>query len=332
MIRIFHSLLIDLVRRLSPPALPTNGLTQIVSSYKEPATGNVTIQSWLPDFSRDVQPKAIHSHNDYWRRVPLFEALSLGVTGVEADCHLVNGELYVGHNSASLRPNRTFRSLYLNSLFSILQNQNAASSVTADAPVRGVWDTATSRGLVLLTDLKTEGFATLEAVQAQLQPFRDAGWLTYWNGTAVVPGPITHVATGNTPFSAVLDSNYSNATYRDVFFDAPIDELSSSSLYNSSNSYYTSTSLSHLLGGKSKIPQKGLSKKQMMLVAEQIEKAKELGLVSRYWDIPAWPATRRMNIWRQLESMDLGMLNVDAIEQASMWNWRWCNVLGLQLC
>ena len=113
-----------------------------------------------------------------------------------------------------------------------------------------------------MTDLKTEGFPTLEAVQEQLQPFRKKGWLTYWNGTAIVPGPILHVGTGNTPFDAVLNSTYANSTYRDVFFDAPLDNLTD--IYNISNSYYTSTSLTGVLGGVTKIPFKGLKKAQMV--------------------------------------------------------------------
>jgi len=277
-----------------------------------------------------VIPKAIHSHNDYWRRVPLFEALSLGITGVEADCHLINGELYVGHTNSSLRPNRTFRSLYLDSLTTILDNQNSGSSVASSSFVNGVWDTEPSKGIVLLTDLKTEGFSTLEAVQAQLEPLRVKGWLTYWNGTAIVPGPITHVGTGNTPFAAVLNSSYSNSTYRSVFFDAPLNDLSD--IYNISNSYYTSASLTQILGGITKIPNSGLTRGQSRTVSTQIDKAKNLGLVSRYWDIPAWPVNRRMNIWRQLEQMGGGMLNADAIDEAARWDWRWWDILGLELC
>ena len=275
-------------------------------------------------------PKEIHSHNDYWRRVPLFEALSLGITGVEADCHLVNGELFIGHTASALTPSRTLRSLYLDPLTNILINQNAVSSVASSSGINGVWDTHPSRGIVLLTDLKTEGFSTLEAVQAQLDSFRQKGWLTYWNGTTVVPGPITHVGTGNTPFEAVLNSSYSNSTYRDVFFDAPLDDLSE--IYNISNSYYTSASLTGVLGGMSKIPRNGLSKKQMMFLQGQVGKAADLGLVSRYWDIPAWPVSRRINIWHQLEELGIGMLNADAIDEAARWDWRWCNILGLELC
>ncbi|KAE9372997.1 hypothetical protein N431DRAFT_438399 [Stipitochalara longipes BDJ] len=326
---IYHSLLLALVRRLSPPRPSINGLTQIVAEWAEPGV-NSTSPSWLPNFSRDVVPKEIHSHNDYWRRVPLFDALSLGITGVEADCHLVNGELFVGHTNSSLRPNLTLRSLYLDPLTDILTNQNAGSSVASSSGINGVWDTHPSRGIVLMTDLKTEGFSTLEAVQAQLESFRQKGWLTYWNGTDVIPGPITHVGTGNTPFEAVLNSSYSNSTYRDVFFDAPLNGLSE--IYNISNSYYTSASLTGVLGGLSKIPRDGLSKKQMIFLQGQVNQAAELGLASRYWDIPAWPVSRRINIWHQLEELGIGMLNADAIDEAARWDWRWCNILGLELC
>lgn len=43
------------------------------------------------------QQRRIHSHNDYWRDVPLFSALSHGVTSVEADVWLnpKDGRLYV---------------------------------------------------------------------------------------------------------------------------------------------------------------------------------------------------------------------------------------------
>jgi hypothetical protein len=236
----------------------------------------------------------------------------------------------VGHSNSSLRPNLTFRSLYLDPLTTILDNQNSASSVASSSGINGVWDTDTSQGIVLMTDLKTEGFSTLEGVQAQLEPFREKGWLTYWNGTALVPGPITHVGTGNTPFAAVLNSSYSNSTYRDVFFDAPLNDLSD--IYNASNSYYASASLNWVLGGKTKIPHNGLSKDQMMFLKTQVDTAASLGLVSRYWDIPPWPVARRTNIWHQLEELGIGMLNADAIDEAARWNWRWCNVLSLELC
>ena len=44
-------------------------------------------------------PLPAHSHNDYERTRPLFSALQLRFASVEADVHLVNGELRIGHDS-----------------------------------------------------------------------------------------------------------------------------------------------------------------------------------------------------------------------------------------
>lgn len=140
-----------MIRKLAPIKPQQNGLTQIVSAWVEPGSVTPAPAAWLPNFSRDVDPKAIHSHNDYWRRVPLFEALSLGVTGVEADCHLIDGVLYVGHKPRSLRTNRTLQSLYLDPLTTILTKQNEGNIVVNDTIPSGVWDIDPSRPLILMT-------------------------------------------------------------------------------------------------------------------------------------------------------------------------------------
>lgn len=146
----------------------------------------------------------------------------------------------------------------------------------------------------------------------------------------MVPGPIIHVATGNTPFAAVLNSNFSNSTYRDVFYDAPLEALTSA--YNTTNSYYASTPLPGLFGGSKHIPPSGLTKNQVKTVMAQIQTATDMGLVSRYWDIPAWPVGTRLKIWGQLEQAGIGMLNVDALDVAARWNWKVCKILGVNLC
>jgi len=72
----------------------------------------------------------IHSHNDYWRDVPLYTALSYGVVSVEADVWLVNGTLYIGHEVQALTPNRTFDGLYIQPLVQILRNANPDTAFT----------------------------------------------------------------------------------------------------------------------------------------------------------------------------------------------------------
>ena len=74
------------------------------------------------DATRDILPIPCHSHNDYWRRIPLFEAIHHGCTSVEADVWLLKGheDLLVGHSRTSLTSQRTFISLYVSPLVELL--------------------------------------------------------------------------------------------------------------------------------------------------------------------------------------------------------------------
>jgi hypothetical protein len=187
---------------------------------------------WPTDFTRDIHPIACHSHNDYWRREPLYSAIHAGCTGVEADVWLFDEELYVGHSVSSLTPNRTLTNLYINPILDILQKQNPITHFhpELEKTPNGVFDTAPFQSLIFLIDFKTDGDALLPYVQSQLAPLRQRNYLTYFNGSTVIDGPVTIVATGNAPFDLLV----SNPTYRDIFFDAPLDQMASIDLAFSS--------------------------------------------------------------------------------------------------
>jgi hypothetical protein len=76
-----------------------------------------------------ITPVPCHSHNDYWRKAPLFDALQAGCTSIEADIWLANddeggqGDLYVGHSKRSLSKKRTLQSLYIKPLTELLANR-----------------------------------------------------------------------------------------------------------------------------------------------------------------------------------------------------------------
>ncbi|KAH8805729.1 hypothetical protein F5884DRAFT_823348 [Xylogone sp. PMI_703] len=195
-------------------------IDQVLSNWGKPGSGTEGL-AWYPtDFLRDVLPIPCHSHNDYWRKVPLFSALRAGCTGVEADVWLYGEELYVGHNTASLQRNRTFQSLYVNPLVQILERQNPQTEFY-NGTDHGVFDTDSGKSLTLLVDLKTGGAETWPVILKHLEPLRERGWLTYVQDGKVHPRPITVVGTGNTPFDVLM----ANSTYRDAFFDAPLDEM-----------------------------------------------------------------------------------------------------------
>jgi hypothetical protein len=305
------------------------------------------ITHWPTDTSREIIPKGCHSHNDYWRRVPLFSALQAGCIGVEADVWLFDEELYVGHTRSALTSRRTLRSMYIDPLVKILERQNPITPFqrTIDRPPHGVWDTDPNQSVVLLIDFKTDGAATYPAVVKQLAPLRERGYLTYFNGRELVPGPVTVVGTGNTPFDLVT----ANSTYRDVFFDAPLDKLvdedklegqyvstikRSTGLgqglsgmpgaidahtFNITNSYYASVSFKKAIGFPWPFH---FSQHQMDLIRAQVRVAHKHGLKVRYWGIPGWPRSLRNHIWRILVQEGVDMLNVDDLVGASKGDWK----------
>ena len=152
----------------------------------------------------------------------MFDAIHWGCTGVEADVwHFKDvDDLFVGHNMASLTKNRTFLNLYVNPLVDLLDKMNAGSEF-AKTEGHGVFDVDPKQTLVLLIDFKTDGHELFPIVSDQLGALREKNYLSYWDGEKIVPRAVTCVGTGNTPFDSVV----SNRTYRDIFFDAPLQKL-----------------------------------------------------------------------------------------------------------
>lgn len=325
-------MVVTLIHRLTP-AVPHNGLNTILSKWKEPMDAASTQQSWLPNFSIGVSPKNIHSHNDYDRDIPLFRALSVGCTGVEADIWLENGDLRVGHTQRDLRPGRTLQSLYLNPLFTILSQQNMQNPNVnkTSTPLIGVFNRKPQETLVLMLDFKSDPSQSFPLVVGQLNAFREAGYLTHFDGTHVINGPLTVVASGlaSKRLDLITASNHT------IFLDAPLLDLAHPaeggvSPYNSSNSFYTSSPLAKALGGV--VPLSGMNAEQKGKVEALVKVATEAGLRSRFWSTPSWPVGLRDRVWKQLVRRNVGMLNVDDVRVAATYNWELCVVAGMRLC
>jgi YVTN family beta-propeller protein len=93
-----------------------------------------------------------HSHNDYEQTSPFLLAFKEQFGSVEADIHLVNGTLLVGHDARDLRPERTLEHLYL-------------------IPLRALHDP--QRPIQLLIDIKTAAIPTLDALIELLKKYPD---------------------------------------------------------------------------------------------------------------------------------------------------------------
>ncbi|KAL9096913.1 MAG: hypothetical protein Q9165_000877 [Trypethelium subeluteriae] len=282
---------------------------------------------------------------DYWRAIPLFDALRHGCTGVEADVWLFEGDekLYVGHDTASLSPGRTFESLYVNPILELVNLQNPFSIAIAESEPRGIFEQDPFQSLVLLVDFKTSGSELLPYVEAQLEPLRSSDYLTYFNGTSLIHRPVTIVGTGNAPF----DMMTTNTSRQDIFFDAPLADMHisptltpeqshasaiisrsannqgqghtgteglDSSMYDPSNSFYASTSFMRSIGYPWWFGT--LSDHQLNLVRAQIRGAHERGLQARFWGTPSWPKGVRNYVWSVLLDEGADVLNADDLDEA----------------
>ncbi|MEX2511606.1 MAG: phosphatidylinositol-specific phospholipase C/glycerophosphodiester phosphodiesterase family protein [Cyclobacteriaceae bacterium] len=98
----------------------------------------------------------IHSHNDYLRNVPFWEAYANEAASIEADVILKNGILYVAHEEESILPEQTFTSLYLQPIL------NAKKLKIGNL-----------KPFILLVDFKTEAYATMDQLIKEIQPFAE---------------------------------------------------------------------------------------------------------------------------------------------------------------
>jgi len=290
--------------------------------------------------THNVNALRCHSHNDYWRQVPLYQALHYGCTSVEADVWLMDGDergdfdFYVGHTPTALKRERTLRNLYINPLVRILDTMNFNNT---EARSNGVFESSPTQSLVFLVDLKNKDDpqVAFDAFSAQLEPLRAKRYLTYHNGTDLVPGPLTIVATGQTPYSSILSQP---STRRDIFFDAPLGNLTDAATttaspvasdaniddfqdYNTTTAYYASESLRRVLGHPFPFMLSGSpSSWQLKRIRSVTRAAHARGLKVRWWDTPDWPRSRRERVWRILIREGADVLNVDDLGAARAWN------------
>ncbi|KAH9849728.1 hypothetical protein C2E23DRAFT_896766 [Lenzites betulinus] len=274
---------------------------------------NSKLLQYPTQFTQNIMPKMIHSHNDYWRDVPLLTALSFGVASVEADVSLVNGTLFVGHEIAALTPDRTLDSLYIQPLLQILQKQNPHTAFTVGSTsLNGVFDTASDVPLQLLIDIKTDGVKTLPFVLKALQPLRERGYLTTFANNTLTFSAVTVIGTGNSPLEQVKA-----LSPRDYFFDAPLTQLTDPSLnttWSPTLSPIASTDYATAVGWSGIGT---IADDQKANITKFVNEAHALGIRARFWDTPAWPVSARENIWRALLEGGADWLNADDLEAAS---------------
>ncbi len=126
-------------------------------------------------------PVLIHSHNDYTRRVPFYEAYSQQASSIEADVFFHEGRLLVGHDLPDLRPDFDFESLYVEPLVTLFGRNGGRAFRDSDRPLQ------------LMVELKSETEPTLRAVAELL-----GRWPEVFDSTRN-PQAVRVVVTGRVP-------------------------------------------------------------------------------------------------------------------------------------
>ncbi|KAJ5771849.1 hypothetical protein N7520_002378 [Penicillium odoratum] len=265
-------------------------------------------------WSHDTIPITCYSNSARGRCISLQSAISSGCMSIEINLFPAENELLIGQNPDLLSRTSNLRGLYIDYLLSTIRKYDSSLENSTferhsyKNQVPGVFPDDPTKTLVLLMRFDADPEQVWSQLILHLEPLREAGFLTHFNGSTVLQGPVTIVATGNVPFHHILEMN---AT-RDVFFDAPLLQLVplsdqgflQNSVYSTQNSYYASADFRTAIGN---VDFNGLSDNQLSDVRQQVQMAHRLGLKVRYVGMPNWPRKLRNYVWRILlrEGVDI---------------------------
>ena len=233
-----------------------------------------------------------HSHNDYLRQTPLWDALSLGFISIEVDIYLVRGALLVGHDEEDLEPSKTLQSLYLDPLRDHVRERDG-------------WVYPSQHSLDLLIDIKSDARTTYEALVGVLTQYSEM--FTTYSETRVHRRAVSAVVSGNRPRRSMMSEAVRIASY-----DGRLEDIENSAARVPANfiSMISADWEDHFswrgLGS--------LSERDSRRLALLIEEAHRGGYRLRFWNIPS-PGRRRTDaVWSQLLDAGVDLLNVEDVK------------------
>ena len=196
-----------------------------------------------------------HAHNDYENDLPFFTAYNTGFGSIEADVFPVNGKLYVAHDKASIRPERSLQTLYLDPLLKTLSTDK-------------------SRRLILLIDIKENYRISLPILIRELDPLQ----------AIIASRQLQIVISGNRPTPAEF-SNYPDY----IHFDD--DQIRKSSAEEWDRVGLVSLRFSNLSSWKGEGKMK---KDERLRIKSTVDSVHRAGKEIRFWGSPDNPQAWKM--------------------------------------
>ncbi len=227
-------------------------------------------------------PRA-HSHNDYLRERPLFDALDAGFCNVEADVFAVDGALLVAHGWRGLRAERDFESLYLAPLF---ERHRTLGAIHAGCDA----------GFTLLVDIKADAEGAYALLREILAPYR--AMLTCLEGGEVVRSSVTVILSGSRPRATLAAESD-----RLVFMDGRLADLAGEAAAGDELIPLVSDSFPRVFRWRGSGP---FPKAERARLAELVALAHQSGRRLRFWAVPGGEAG-----WRALAAAGVDLIGTD---------------------
>ena len=230
-----------------------------------------------------------HAHNDYEHTRPLYDALDHGFTSVEADVHLVDGELLVSHDPEDVEEDLTLQSLYLDPLRERVRENSGR--VYAGGPQ-----------FTLLIDVKTDAEETYTALRRVLEEY--GAMLTVFGPDDRKDGAIVVIISGNRAREVMAGEAVRYAGY-----DGRLDDLESGAPSTFIPLISDKWTARFMWQGTGPMPE---SERQKL--RDIVETAHAQGQRVRFWATPDDRSEARQAVWRELMAAGVDLINTDDLE------------------
>jgi hypothetical protein len=227
-----------------------------------------------------------HAHNDYQHNRPLLDALDHGFCSVEADVHLVDGELLVAHNRSQVKPGRTLQALYLDPLRE--RAKKNGGHVYPAGPE-----------FTLLVELKSDWHTSYPVLRDILKQY--AGMITTFQAGAQQTNAIRVIITGNR-----AKEMFAGEAIRYASMDGDLADLDSGAPADLIPWISSNWGQSFKWRGSGAIPEADQRK-----LKDIVAKAHQQGRRVRFWGAPDQPV-----FWSEMLEDDVDLINTDDLDGA----------------
>ncbi len=224
-------------------------------------------------------PVLLHSHNDYTRTMPFYEAYSQHIYSIECDMFYKDGEFLVGHDEEDLKADVTFDRLYLKPLINVYGLNGGRPYANSEAHIQ------------LMVEIKSNNTdAYMKAFAAKVKEYPEIF------DPAVNPYACRIVVTGNVP-SPDKFSKYPSY----ITFDGNINEKYTSEQLKQVGMFSICFTNYSQWNGKGT-----LIKKDKEAIEGLISKVHDMGKPIRFWGAP-----ESITAWNTFYSMGIDYINTD---------------------